>query len=89
VVVDELGLLETRQLLSLLRVQVDTGRQVVAVGDPKQCQSNEAGPVIDLLRRALGAEAVPELLSTVRQQSARERETSLLFREGQAAEASA
>ncbi|HUN38914.1 MAG TPA: MobF family relaxase [Acetobacteraceae bacterium] len=87
VVVDELGLLGTRQALELLRVQAATGCQVVAVGDPKQCQSIEAGPVIELLRRALGTEAVPELLTTVRQQSARERETCLLFREGQAAEA--
>jgi TrwC relaxase/AAA domain len=87
VVVDELGLLGTRQLLELLRVQAATGCQVAAVGDPKQCQAIEAGPVIELLRRALGAEAVPELLTTVRQQSARERETSLMFREGRAAEA--
>jgi hypothetical protein len=41
-----------------------------------------AGPLIALLRRALGAEAVPELLSTVRQQSTRERETSLMFPRG-------
>ena len=87
VVVDELGLLGTRQLLELLRVQAATGCQVVAVGDPKQCQAIEAGPVIELLRRALGADAVPELLTTARQQSARERETSLMFREGRAAEA--
>lgn len=87
VVVDELGLLGTRQLLELLRVQAASGCQVVAVGDPKQCQAIEAGPVIGLLRRALGAEAVPELLSTVRQKSARERETSLMFRDGRTAEA--
>ena len=87
VVVDELGLLGTRQLLELLRVQAQTGCRVVAVGDPKQCQAIEAGPVIELLRRALGTEAVPELLTTVRQQSARERETSLMFREGRAVEA--
>ena len=87
VVVDELSLLGTRQLLELLRVQAKTGCRVVAVGDPKQCQSIEAGPVIELLRRALGADSVPELLSTVRQQSARERETSLMFREGRAVEA--
>ena len=87
VVVDELGLLGTRQLLELLRVQAATGCQVVAVGDPKQCQAIEAGPVIELLRRALGPDAVPELLSTVRQQSTRERETSLMFREGRATEA--
>ena len=87
VVVDELGLLGTRQLLDLLRLQQQHGFQLVAVGDPRQCQSIEAGPVITLLRAALGPEAVPELLSTLRQHSERERETSLLFREGQAAEA--
>jgi hypothetical protein len=87
VVVDELGLLGTRQFLELLRLQANTGCQIVAVGDEKQCQSIEAGPLIDLLRRALGPETVPELLSTVRQHSARERETSLLFRDGRAAEA--
>jgi hypothetical protein len=87
VVVDELGLLGTRQLLDLLRLQREQGFQLVAVGDPKQCQSIEAGPVIGLLRRALGDEAIPELLTTIRQNTERERETSLLFREGQAAEA--
>ena len=87
VVVDELGLLGTRQLLDLLWLQREHGFQLVAVGDPKQCQSIEAGAVIELLRQALGPEAVPELLSTVRQQTEQERETSLLFREGQAAEA--
>ncbi|MGH7043974.1 MAG: MobF family relaxase, partial [Acetobacteraceae bacterium] len=35
----------------------------------------------------LGPDQVPELLTTVRQQSARERETSLLFREGKADQA--
>lgn len=84
VVVDELGLLGTRQLLNLLRLQASSGCRIVAIGDEKQCQSIEAGPVIDLLRRALGPEAVPELLSSVRQESERERETALLFREGQA-----
>lgn len=84
VVVDELGLLGTRQLLDLLRLQASSGCRIVAIGDEKQCQSIEAGPVIDLLRRALGPEAVPELRSSVRQNSMRERETALLFREGQA-----
>ena len=87
VVVDELGLLGTRQLLDLLQLQKRHGFQVVAVGDPRQCQSIEAGPVIDLLRRALGPDVAPELLTTLRQQTERERETSLMLREGQAAEA--
>jgi hypothetical protein len=74
-------------MLELLRLQAARGFQLVAVGDPRQCQSIEAGPVIDLLRRALGSEAVPEILTTVRQQTERERSSSLLFREGRADEA--
>jgi AAA domain len=55
--------------------------------DPKQMQAVDAGPVIDLLRRALGPENVPELGSSVRQKGAEERETALMFRNGQTAEA--
>jgi AAA domain len=87
VVVDEVGLLGTRQMLDLLRLQQRTGMQIVMVGDPKQCQSIEAGPVIDLLRKAVGAEAVPEILTSVRQKTEREREITGLFRAGRAAEA--
>lgn len=86
VVIDELGLLGARQFLDLMRLQKERGFQLVAVGDPKQCQSIEAGPLIDLLRRALGSDAVPEILTSIRQESERERETALMFREGRAAE---
>ena len=54
---------------------------------PKQCQSIEAGPVIDLLRKAVGEEAVPEILTSIRQKTEREREITGLFRAGRAAEA--
>ena len=57
------------------------------VGDPKQCQSIEAGPVIDLLRNALGEDAIPQLLTSIRQKTEREREITSLFRAGKAAEA--
>ncbi len=87
VVVDEVGLLGTRQMLDLLRLQQSTGMQIVMVGDPKQCQSIEAGPVIDLLRQAVGEEAVPEILTSIRQKTEREREITGLFRAGRAAEA--
>jgi ATP-dependent exoDNAse (exonuclease V) alpha subunit len=83
VVVDEVGLLGTRQMFDLLRLQQRTGMQIVMVGDPKQCQSIEAGPVIDLLRKA----AIPEILTSIRQKTEREREISSLFRPGGAAEA--
>ena len=87
VVVDELGLVGTRQLLDMLRLQERYGFQLVAVGDPKQAQSIEAGPVIGILQTALGEGAVPELLTTLRQRTQAERDASLMFREGRAAEA--
>lgn len=87
VVVDEVGLLGTRQMLDLLRLQDRSGAQLVLVGDPKQCQAIEAGPVIDLLRQAVGEAAVPQLLTSVRQKTERERRIASLFRAGRAAEA--
>ena len=60
VAVDEWGLLGTRQALELLRLRERHGFKIVALGDlDKQCQSIEAGAIIDLSRRALGAEQVP------------------------------
>ena len=87
VVVDELGLLGTRQLNALLRAQRTHGFQIVALGDPRQMQSVEAGSVVALLRRALGEAAIPALETSVRQAAAEERETVLMFRNGQTEEA--
>lgn len=87
VVVDELGQVGARQMLDLLRLRQEHGFRIVAVGDDKQCQGIEAGPVVNLMRRALGPAAVPEILSTRRQRSERERRIARLFREGCAAEA--
>ncbi|MBB2161218.1 MobF family relaxase [Gluconacetobacter sacchari] len=84
VVLDELSLLSTVQLLELLRAQQRTGCRMVMIGDPLQCQAVEAGPVVDLLRRALGHEAIPELISSVRQRTERQRATALMLREGNA-----
>ena len=87
VVVDEVGLIGTRQMLDLLRLQQRTGMQIVMVGDPKQCQSIEAGPVIELLRKAVGDDVIPQILTSIRQKTEREREIASLFRAGRAAEA--
>ncbi len=87
VVVDEMGLLGTRQGLALLQLQQQHGFRMVWMGDPKQLGSIEAGPIIELSRRALGAEQVPEILTTQRQQTERERTIAGLFREGKASEA--
>ena len=87
VIVDELSQVGRRQMLELLRLQQERGFQIMAIGDPKQTQSVEAGPTVELLRKALGDEAIPEILSTVRQRTERERTIAGLFREGRAAEA--
>ena len=87
VAIDEFGLLGTRQGLELLRLQARHGFSIVALGDDKQCESPQAGAIIDLSRRALGPEQIPEIVTTVRQQSARERTIADLFRQGRAAEA--
>jgi phage/plasmid primase-like uncharacterized protein len=86
VVVDELSQVGTAQALSLLRLQARHGFSVVAIGDDKQAQAIEAGSTIALLRKALGTDSVPELESTVRQLRDRDKETSLLFRQGRAEE---
>lgn len=87
-VLDEMSLCSTKMWLELLQLQsINGGFRIVAVGDFFQCRSPEASPGIELLRRALGAEAVPEILTTLRQHSERERATTLLFRDARAAEA--
>jgi hypothetical protein len=86
-VIDELSLLGTRQLNAILDARARFNFQVVAIGDPKQMQAVEAGPVIDLLQRALGEDAIPELIRSVRQRDAEDRETTLMFRNGQTEEA--
>ncbi len=87
VVVDEVGLLGTRQLNAIMTAQAALKFQLVMIGDPKQMQAVEAGPVIELLRRALGADKVPKLGSSVRQRAEDERETVLMLRNGQTEEA--
>jgi conjugative relaxase-like TrwC/TraI family protein len=87
VAIDEWGLLGSRQALELLRMREKYGFTVVALGDDKQCGSIEAGAIISLSRRALGTDQVPEILTTRRQQTEREREIVGLLREGRAAEA--
>ena len=86
VVVDELSQIGTAQTLALLRLQEQRGFSIVAIGDDRQSQAIEAGSTIALLRRALGEASVPVLESTVRQFRERDRQTTLLFRQGNAAE---
>ena len=87
IVLDELGQIGTRQLLDLMRLREEHGFKLVAVGDNKQAQSIEAGPVIDLLRQAVGEERIPQILTTVRQLTEEERELAGMFRDGKVREA--
>ncbi|MGC9271985.1 MobF family relaxase, partial [Acidiphilium sp.] len=85
VVIDELGTIGTRQLADLLELQDRYRFRMVAIGDPKQCQSIEAGSVIRLLETALGK--IPSIETTVRQTDPRAREIAGLLRAGKGAEA--
>jgi hypothetical protein len=85
--IDEVSQIGPRQFLALLEIQQATGCTIKALGDPEQCQAIEAGDTMEILRRALPKAAMPELLSTVRQESGRARRIAGLFREGRAAEA--
>jgi conjugative relaxase-like TrwC/TraI family protein len=87
VVLDEVGRIGTRQLLEMMRLREQRGFKLVLIGDDKQAVAIEAGPVVDLLRQALGEERIPQVLTTIRQEKEREREIAGLFRNGKAAEA--
>lgn len=87
VVIEEVGRVGTRQLRELLRLQGEHGFKIVAVGDPEQLQSIEAGHVVGLMRRALGEGSIPEITTTLRQRGEAEKVTTGLFREGRAGEA--
>ncbi|MFC7694199.1 AAA family ATPase [Paeniroseomonas aquatica] len=71
----------------MLRLQQARGFRLAMLGDDRQCQAIEAGPIVDLVRRALGEAQVPEILTTVRQRAEREREIAGHWREGRATEA--
>lgn len=87
VFVDEVSQIGTRQLLELARLQRQYGFSIKIIGDDRQAQSIQAGPVIELMRRAFGNEAVPEIKETIRQKDAREREIAGHFRNGETTQA--
>lgn len=79
-VLDEVSQIAPRQLLEILRLQKEVGFSVRLLGDRQQAQAIEAGDSVEILERVLPPEARPELLSTIRQKSARAREIAGLFR---------
>ena len=86
-VIDEVSQVGPRPLLKLLELQARTGTTIKMLGDREQAQAIEAGDSIELLRRALPPEALPVLLTTVRQATRRGREIAALFREGNGSDA--
>ncbi|MCB8877457.1 relaxase domain-containing protein [Acidisoma silvae] len=83
-VLDEVSQIGPRSMLKLLELQAKTGMTIKMLGDRDQAQAIEAGDSIELLRRVLPPEALPGLMTTMRQSTRRGREVAGLFREGNA-----
>lgn len=84
VVVDEAGMVGTRQLDGLLKHAEDAGAKVVLVGDDKQLPEIAAGGAFRALKEQLPA---IELSEVRRQSNSWERDALELLREGRSAEA--
>jgi hypothetical protein len=83
-VLDEVSQIGPRSMLKLLEAQAQTGMTIKMLGDRDQAQAIEAGDSIELLRRVLPPEALPGLMTTMRQTTRRGREVAGLFRDGKA-----
>jgi hypothetical protein len=86
-IVDEISQIAPRPFLTLLELQEKTGMIIKGLGDPEQVQTIEAGDTIRLLKRVMSKENLPEINTTIRQDTLRARHIAGLFRQGQAAEA--
>lgn len=86
VVVDELSQISSKAALDLLKLQEKHGFQLVMIGDPRQTASVEAGAIVELMEKALPG-AIPEIITSIRQRTEREREITQIFRSGDAADA--
>jgi len=86
-VIDEAAQLGPRQFLEMMKLWRDTGCIIRGLGDAEQCQAIEASSAIEIMVRNMPDEALPQLLATVRQKTARAREIATLFRDGEAAQA--
>jgi len=87
IVVDEVGQVSPRQMLRLLDLQRETGLTLKLLGDREQAQSIEAGDALEILKRVLDPHDKAQLLSTIRQSTARDRTIAGLFRGGEPDEA--
>ncbi len=86
VVLDEAGMVTTRDLLNLVRHVDRAGAKLVLVGDPRQLQPIGAGgPYSSMTRRIKGIEKT--LTTVFRQRETWRAEAGILFSEGKAREA--
>ena len=83
-VIDEAGLIGTRQLERVLSAAAQLGAKVVLVGDPEQLQAIEAGAAFRALAERHGA---VEITGIRRQYDDWQRDATKLFATGQTAEA--
>jgi len=83
-VIDEAGMLGTRQLGRVLEVAREAGAKVVLVGDSRQLQAIEAGSPFRVLGERIGTESLSEVR---RQRVDWQREATKAFADGKAAEA--
>jgi len=83
-IVDEAGMVSSRQMANVMKLCRQSGAKLVLVGDPEQLQSVEAGTAFrDLLDRN-DSVAITEVR---RQKTDRQRNASILLSQGQTAEA--
>jgi conjugative relaxase-like TrwC/TraI family protein len=83
IMVDEVSLTSARDALALMELRESTGCTLIAVGDPLQGRSVDAGGVVGLLARAMG-DSIAEVAGTVRQRAAEERALADMARAGRA-----
>lgn len=82
-VVDEAGMLGTRQLEELTRRVEEAGAKALLVGDSRQLQAVDAGGAFRGVQERIG---YAELIDNRRQQKQADREMALAFREGRVAD---
>lgn len=83
VVIDEFGRMGSKDFLALMRLQSEHNFEVKFVGDPKQCQAVEA-PVFAVLTKAFPEDTFPEINTTRRMATERNREIAGHLRDGNA-----
>lgn len=83
-VVDEAGMLGSRQMAALINHAEQANTKLVLVGDTRQLQAIDAGAAFRAIRDHVGG---AELTDVRRQQRQADREMAKAFREGRAAEA--